>query len=214
MLDLLPGLAEFPEQGKQLVLIYTGEDAYYAHVSHYHPEGEFGRSIGTHIRGGYSHIVIREALAESHTTLAHEMTHAALGHLTLPLWVEEGLAKLSEHDATGLGLDFDYRKVRKQKEHWRTHGLNEFWSGEGFSRLGETQEYSYQLAEILMRLFLADYKPRWFGFDRRLLQQVLTFLREASSADAGQAAAIEHLGITLGQHAAKSLGPGDWEPVA
>ena len=149
-----------------------------------------------------------------HRILAHELTHAALSHLRLPQWIEEGLAQIAEHDVTGEGLSFDFRRVRKQKEHWRTCGLNLFWSGEAFHSSDESQEFGYQFAEILVRLLLEDFRPRWFGFDQRPLESLMAFLKSARQEDAGQAAAQEHLGMTLGQLAARSLGPGSWEPPA
>ena len=77
----------------------------------------------------------------------------------------------------------------------------------------DTQEFSYQLAEFFVRLLIADSRPTWFGFDRRAEGRFLHFLQNAKAIDAGQAAAKEHLGMTLGALAAKSLGPGNWEPA-
>jgi hypothetical protein len=166
-----------------------------------------------HIGGDWPHLVLLETEhTVFHPTVAHEVSHAAFAHLDLPQWIDEGLAQIAEHDVSGENVTFDYRRVRKQKEHWRQHGLNEFWSGEAFTRPDDSQEFSYQLAEILVRLILEDFRPRWFGWDQRPAAQLLAFLREAKANDAGQSAAKEHLGMTLGQLAAKSLGPGEWEP--
>jgi hypothetical protein len=213
LLNLLPDLAEFHSFGKLPVIVLYGDVAYYAHVSHYQPEGEFGRSGGMNVRGDWPHVVLVDAEPTTlHRSLAHELTHAALMHLTLPLWVEEGLAQLSEHDVTGETANFDVKKVRRQKEHWRSLGLELFWSGKGFFCSDASQEFSYILAEILMRLLLEDFRPRWFGLDQRPLEHLIAFLRAAQAEDAGQAAAKEHLGKSLGQLAAQSLGAGSWEP--
>jgi hypothetical protein len=215
LLDLLPGVAGFSSPGKEVIIVFYGTELYYAHVSDYYPEGDFGGSSGMHIRGDWPHIVMLDADAPTiHQTLAHELTHAALSHLRLPQWIEEGLAQIAEHDVSGEGVSFDFRRVRKQKEHWRTLGLDTFWSGDAFLRPDESQEFGYQLAEILVRLLLEDFRPRWFGFDRKPLDSLMAFLTSAQRDDAGQAAAREHLGMTLGQLAARSLGPGNWEPPA
>jgi len=214
LLNLLPDVAEFHVLGKLPLLVLSGDEAYYAHVSHYHPEGEFGRSGGSNIRGDWPHVVIVDAEPTTlHQTLAHELTHAALMHLTLPLWIEEGFAQLSEHDVTGQGPNFDVAKVRRQKEHWRSQGLELFWTGNGFFCADASQENSYMLAEILVRLLLDDFRPRWFGLDRRPLEHLTAFLRAAHVRDAGQSAAKEHLGLSLGQLATRSLGAGSWEPL-
>jgi hypothetical protein len=211
--ELLPGVAQFSSPGKLAVLVLNGDDAYYAHVSHDHPEGDFGGSAGMHIRGFYPHVVLKECEASQlQVTMGHELMHAALMHLSLPLWVEEGLAQMFEHDVSGRALELDTREVRRQKNYWRRKGLEEFWSGEGFARPSKTQQHSYQLAEILMRLLLAEFRPRWFGFDHRAQERLMAFLSAAKASDSGQNAATEHLGFTLGELAARSLGAGEWEP--
>lgn len=215
LLDLLPGVAGFSAPSKEVIVVFYGPELYYSHVSEYYPEGDFGGSSGMHIRGDWPHIVMLDADAPTiHQTLAHELTHAALSHLRLPQWIEEGLAQIAEHDVTGEGALFDVRRVRKQKDYWRTHGLDNFWAGEAFHSPDESQEFGYQLAEILVRLLLEDFRPRWFGFDHRPLDSLMAFLTSARRDDAGQAAAQENLGMTLGQLAARSLGPGNWEPPA
>jgi hypothetical protein len=213
MLALLPGLADFRAPGKEVLVVLYGETTYYNHVAYYDSEGEFGSSAGMHIRSDWPHVVLLEVEPTSlHRTVAHELTHAAFAHLGLPLWIEEGLAQLAEHDISGEGAAFDYRRVRLQKEHWRALGLDTFWSGEAFSRSDDSQEFSYQLAEILVRLLLEEFRPRWFGWDQRPLEHLLVFLRHAKADDAGQSAAKDCLQMTLGELATKSLGSGDWEP--
>jgi hypothetical protein len=71
---------------------------------------------------------------------------------------------------------------------------------------------SYELADVLVSSLFRDYQPRWLGWDNRPREQLMAFLREAHFRDAGQLAAEEHLGIRLGDHAAKFLGPGNWNP--
>lgn len=203
----LPGLGKYDTPGKLVVTVFAHVEDYYSHVADYYPEGEFGGSSGSHIRTKYSHVAL---LATRHEqalyTLAHELTHAALGHLRMPLWLEEGLTQFFEHDLAGKPFDFDPQEVGEQKAYWRQNSLDEFWSGEGFHKPTEVQKYSYQLAEILMRLLLTDFRPRWFGADRRPVVQLMNFLRDAKIDDAGEAAAVEHLKLTLQEIAAKSIG--------
>ena len=71
---------------------------------------------------------------------------------------------------------------------------------------------SYQLAEVLMRLLVADHRPRWFGLSRERQRRFFAFLQEADRTDCGEAAAQEHLGFGLEQLANQFLGPGDWAP--
>ena len=37
-------------------------------------------------------------------TLGHELTHVSLHHLSMPQWLEEGLAQMFEHNMTGRSL--------------------------------------------------------------------------------------------------------------
>ena len=91
--------------------------------------------------------------------------------------------------------------------------MQEFWTGSGFRAPGDLQKYTYQLAEILLRLLVTDFGSRWFGFDNSRVRQLVDFLHAADADDFGAAAAEEHLGLTLSQIVEKSLGPGDWEPT-
>jgi hypothetical protein len=195
------------------VLIVLDTESYYTYLAHHYPEGHFGLSSGVHLRGRYPHIAVKESLTDVAATVAHELVHAALAGLDLPLWIEEGLAQIGEGEIGGRDSQLDVKRVRQQKEHWRAQGLESFWSGESFSAPDDAQEFSYQLAEFLVQLLIEDSRPKWFGFDRRGEGRFLQFLRYASAADAGQAAAQEHLGMSLGTLAALSLGPGNWEPA-
>jgi hypothetical protein len=141
------------------------------------------------------------------------MTHASLVHLTLPQWIEEGLAQMFEHDMAPRPQPLlDARAARQHKHVWGRRGLNEFWFGDGFYSAGRVQELSYKLEEVLVRLLIEDFRPRWFGWDRAPQRRLVAFLRAADATDGGEAAAREHLGMGLGELASRFLGPGDWEP--
>ena len=212
LLSALSGTADLAGQGKQVVLALRNPDHYYRYISQYYPEGKHGASAGVHIREGYPHVVLYgKQLWALENTLAHELTHASLHHLSMPQWLEEGLAQMFEHDMTGRSLlVLDAKMADQTKRYWGRHGLDEFWHGEGFGSSGKVQELSYQLAEILVRLLIEESRPRWFGWVREPQQRFFAFLREANESDSGEAACQEHLRCGLSDLAARFLGPGSW----
>jgi hypothetical protein len=214
LLGILAGVANFDVAGKQIVVALRDQDAYYRYIAPFYGEGTHGGSVGVHIRQGYPHVALRGPnLDLLQNTLAHELTHVSLLHLALPQWVEEGLAQMVEHDMTGRAfLMVDGEMARRHKQYWGRHGLDAFWRGEGFLQPGQVQELSYQLAEILVRLLVEDAQPRWFGWVRGQQQQFFTFLREARADDCGATASRKHLARSLGELAARFLGPGEWDP--
>jgi hypothetical protein len=214
LLSVLGGVANFEGHGKSVVLVLRTRDDYYRYISLYFPEGEHGGSAGLHVRDGYPHVALygREPWMVE-PTVAHELTHVSLYHLSMPQWLEEGLAQMFEHDVTGSSpLEVDAEMARRQKRYWGRCGLDVFWRGEAFSRRGKVQELSYQLAEILVRLLVEEGRPRWFGRVREPQRRLLAFLREAGVSDGGEAACREHLGVALSDLAARFLGPGPWSP--
>lgn len=212
LLGSLQAIARFDAQGKQVVLVMRDTDDYYRYVSLYHEDGEYGGSAGIHIREGRPHVVLQGGHGPAReSTLAHELTHAALMHLSMPQWLEEGLAQMFEHGMTGQSpLIVDAEMAAKHKRYWGARGLEEFWFGEGFSSPGEVQKLSYQLAEILVRLLVEEGRPRWFGFAREPQRRFLAFLREAHIEDCGAEACRERLGYPLEELAGRFLGEGDW----
>lgn len=212
--EALPGVAQFPGPGKQVLLVLRDSGDYYRYVAVYYPEGRSGDSGGMQIREGYRHIAVWGIqLGDLERIIAHEMTHASLAHLSMPQWVEEGLAQMFEHDMAGRSpLLLDPRDARQHKQVWARRGLDDFWSGAGFYQAGKVQKLSYQLAEVLIRLLVEEHRPGWFGWRRARQHRFLDFLREADASDAGEAAARKHLGLGLRDVAAWFLGPGDWKP--
>ncbi len=215
LLKLLPGVAEFTAPGKEVVLAFPFSEEFYTYVAPFHPEeGDFGGAGGMHIRVGYPHVtVIGRHMDQLQFTLAHEITHAGLFHLGMPAWLEEGLAQMFEGDMTPRQpVHITYTRAKQHRAHWREFGLEAFWSGDAFHFPGEAQGFSYELAEILIRLLIADFRPRWFGLDRGPCRRLFGFLREARIADNGRSAAEKHLECSLEEIAAKFLGRAeDWE---
>ena len=95
---VLEELGNVPEWGKDLLIVFDDQQQYYDYVSFYYPDsGEFAFSGGMYISRGAGHFVtVKEDLRGIEPTIAHEMTHACLSHLPLPLWLNEGIAVNTE----------------------------------------------------------------------------------------------------------------------
>ena len=214
LIDSLPENARLSAPGKQVVVAIADRERYYDYVAHFYDDGEYGGSGGMHVREGYPHTVANgRTFQELEAVIAHELTHAALHPLDMPVWLEEGLTQSNECRIAGKApLLVDNEVADEQKAFWRSEGLDDFWRGGSFQRANEGQKLSYQLSEILLRLLYEDFRPRWFGFDKEPARKLSAVLGSARADDCGQAAAEEHLGMTVGQLAGKFLGPGDWEP--
>jgi hypothetical protein len=204
----LNGIAESPEWGKDILLVFEDEDSYYRYVSRYYPEdGEFAFSGGMHINFGCSHFATyRAELRAIEPVIAHEMTHACLGHLSIPAWVNEGLAVNTERRlCPPLGESYTAQQLRwMHRQFWTEETIQEFWSGKSFLRPDEGNLLSYDLARILIEQFAHD----WESFK--------AFALSARLEDAGRAAAKAALDVELGttvstlfELEASSM----WEPI-
>ncbi|MCK6459991.1 MAG: hypothetical protein L6Q95_08875 [Planctomycetes bacterium] len=207
--SLLGDVARFDGATKEIVIALRTPAEYYRYVCCFDPDGEYGGSSGMHIREGHAHVALRgRGMHVLERTLAHELTHVALRHLDMPLWLEEGIAQIVARAVTGEDpLTADEELALRHKRHWREHGLGAFWRGEGFSAPGGVQSLCYELAEILVRLLVEDATSRWSGRARERRRRFLAFLRAARAGDHGEAAASRHLGTGLGDLAARFLGP-------
>ncbi len=186
-----------------MILLFAEEDDYYQYVSFFYREGTHPTSAGCLLSNGYVHIAL--SLGGGRTirrTLAHELTHNSLVHLRLPTWLGEGLALSFERTAV-LVQDslLDEPELRDQHlAFWNSENIQKFWSGVSFWEAGDSVKLSYSLAEILIHL-LFSYKGD-FG----------NFVKEARRDDAGQTAALNFIGVDLGQLASTFLGDGNWRP--
>lgn len=191
---VLQGLARYPEGQKSILLVLDDEANYYHYVSQYYPDGgEFAFSGGMFIDAGCPHFVTVAAdLSLIEPVIAHELTHAALAHLNLPLWLDEGLAVNTERQlAVALPSVHTPRELQaKHAAFWGHAEIQAFWRGESFQRTDDGNLLSYDLARILVEQLA---KPSWPAFAR--------FVTHAKRTDAGNASAKEHLGIDLGPSA-------------
>ena len=204
---LLDGLAQAPEWGKDILIVFDDQDTYYRYVSRYYREdGEFAGSSGMHINAGCSHFVTMKAdLRSVEPVIAHEMTHGCLSHLPIPAWLNEGIAVNTEQRLCPPppSLFSPQEMHEKHLRFWGEVEIQEFWSGKSFLRNDDGNMLSYDLARILV----AQFSSTWATFR--------AFVRDANMSDAGASAAREHLGHDLGAAAAAILEhdlDGRWEP--
>ena len=190
IIHVLKGIAQEPEMGRELLVIFDDEDAYYRYVARFYPAaGEFAFSGGMHIDDGASYYVTTKAdLRSIEPVIAHEMTHGLVSHLPLPLWLNEGLAVNTEHRVAGAGSPrFPPQEMRaKHLKFWGDTEIQEFWSGKSFHRADDGNMLSYDLARLLIEHFSTD----WNRFQ--------DFANAATWEDAGAAAARKHLDVRLG----------------
>jgi hypothetical protein len=205
---VLDGLAKFPERERSTLIALDHEDAYYHYVANYYPEeGEFAFSSGMFINAGCPHFVaVLNDLAQLEPVIAHEMTHFGLAHLSLPLWLDEGLAVNTEHR-----VSVSYRHhqatletLAQHREFWNANTIQEFWSGKSFQRSDEGNALSYDLARAMVDLIGRD----WASFVR--------FARGAKREDGGAGSSREVLKLKLGELAAAAINTkpqGSWAPA-
>lgn len=191
---VLAGVARDSEWGKDILVIFDDDETYYRYVAHYYPEaGEFAGSGGMYVDQGCGHFVtVKAELHAIEPVITHELTHACLGHLPIPAWLNEGLAVNTERrlcpppSAAFGGRSTPQQMHARHQKFWGADEIQEFWSGKSFLRSDEGNELSYDLARIMVAQFAAD----WDRFR--------PFVLAAQLADAGAAAARQHLGLELG----------------
>ncbi|MDQ8021314.1 MAG: hypothetical protein REI94_05700 [Moraxellaceae bacterium] len=187
---LLDGIAQVPEWGKDILIVFEDAESYYRYVSLYYAEdGEFALSGGMFIHAGCGHFAtVRADLSTIEPVIAHEMTHGCLSHLPIPAWLNEGLAVNTEQKLSPSGAPL-YTPQQMHARHlafWGNDEIQEFWSGKSFLRADDGNMLSYDLARILVSQFSQD----WDSFR--------AFVIEAHADDGGHTAAATHLGLDLG----------------
>ena len=198
------GITRDEGDGKHVVIVLSDIDSYYQYVAAAYGAkgGDYGLSSGMYINNGYGHFVfVEQELWVVEPIAAHEMTHALLSHLTLPLWVNEGMAVNMEAMLTGSTLDgMTASLLEAHQEFWSNKTVQQFWQGESFSRSDEGQRLSYQLAQILVSQLSKDYDV------------FMEFMNTVNWEDGGESAMKNAYSIGLGDLMAGFLGEGDWQP--
>jgi len=207
ILRVLDGVALSPAWGHDILIVFDDPETYYRYAAHYYPDaGEFALSSGMYIQHGCGHFVtVQTDLLAVEPVIAHELTHACLGHLPLPAWLNEGLAVNTEQRlCPPPGRPPDAREIHaRHQAFWGPAEIQQFWSGKSFLRPDEGNELSYDLARILVAQFASDW-PRF-----------RPFALAAERLDGGAAAALAHLGLDLGTAACAVLErepTPDWAP--
>lgn len=203
-----------PQPGsKSILVVFDDEESYYTYTAAYeHGEGELAFSGGMFIDAGCPHFVTRsQDLSHVEPVIAHELTHAALAPLRLPLWLDEGIAVNTEHRLTGArrGEHTPHELQAMHQRFWGEEEIQQFWTGDSFRRPDDGNKLSYDLARIIVE----QLGKHWESF--------AAFVSQASRDDAGAKAAREALGIELGamvcallqrdKHPAWEPSPTHWE---
>jgi len=203
---LLPGVAADEGYGKHVVLMIADLTDYYTYTGYFLPDGEHPQSGGTFLRGeGYAHFVVPTTdYGFFRSPFVHELTHACLAHLPLPLWLNEALAMRMEDEMCGLPLELDREIYEKHQALWDEDTIQQFWCGQSWDIPGDAFELSYSLARILLRKIEVDVQPPF--------EVLLRFIAKADMSDAGAEACAEELQLPLQDLVADFLGERDWEP--
>lgn len=204
ILKTLSGVASDEGHGKHVALLFADVDSYYDYVTDFYPaEGEFALSGGIFLDGGYGHFALCPSYDDDYErVVAHELNHALLRHLELPLWLNEGVTQEIEDivmDSSHFMVDREI--VQRHRSYWNSTTINSFWSGASFLSPDDGQELSYHLARVIFRNLMADY-PR----------AVNKILNTANFSDAGNGAFVNTCNVSLADRVAQFLGEGDWAP--
>lgn len=190
--------------GKFVVIMFNDIESYYKYVSYFYgaDEGAYGLSSGMYINNGYGHFVfVNDDMFIVEPIIAHEMTHALLSHLPIPLWLNEGLAVNMEASISNFSPErINKAGYQQHEDFWALDEIQEFWKGESFFRADVGQKLSYQLAQLMVSRFNESYDV------------FVEFVNVAHVDDAGEKAMNDIFGMSLGDLAAGFLGEGEWQP--
>lgn len=203
LLSILKGIANDEGYGRFVVMVFDDTNTYYDYTSYFGPqEGTYGLSSGMYLNYGYGHFVFPyQELDFAEPIAAHEMTHALLTHLPIPLWLEEGIAVNMEAMVCGSTPPrLDREMYAKHQAFWGEQEIQEFWTGDSFHRPDDGQQLSYQLAQTLVTNLSENYEA------------FVEFANKAARQDGGESAAEEVYGISLGDLIFSFLGEGEWWP--
>lgn len=202
----LEELADHGMAGKEILIAFPDSEEYYRYLSAFHADDDlFAMSAGAHLNEGCSHFAIHGgALEQLEPTIVHEMTHSRVTRLSLPLWLDEGIAQSIEERFAPVYKDpaITWERSQRQTTFWTPDSIQEFWNGAAFQQLDKRQEMAYDLAYSLVKAMAQD----WPRFKR--------FVLTASNADGGSAAARDCFGVDLGEYVRLALqqSNGDWSP--
>ncbi len=199
---LLGDAAWNSDRSMHVILLFSDDDDYYEYISYFYPEGTHPASGGVCLLQDYIHIALNRWLdqASAHA-LVHELAHLFVVHLQLPRWIDEAWAMAAEREVFGRKAALLERDLADDLwEFWTEDRIQEFWAGTSFAIAGKSSEFSYRLSELLLDSVMRD------------LPAFREFLKKCDYRDAGQDAALQCLGASLGDIAGEFLGDGNWRP--
>jgi hypothetical protein len=172
--------------GRIPIIMFADLDAYYSYVSEYCQDGEHPASGGVYLFKGYGHLAFCfHELSLAERVIAHELAHAVLLGLKIPLWLNEGVAQTAEISLLGQSAH-DFDKINDTfRSFWTERTIQEFWRGTSFHRLDHGRMQSYYLALLLTSKLTRD------------MIRFRKFVKTASEKDGGQAALYETYGLRL-----------------
>ena len=129
ILSALHDIARDDGYGKHVVMVFDEIDNYFSYISYFYPdEGVFGISAGIYLNEGYGHFAFpHQDIIFAEPIAAHEMTHALLSHLPIPLWLNEGIAVNIENHIVGVpSFRFDKEMVDRHRKYWGKEEVQAF----------------------------------------------------------------------------------------
>lgn len=187
--------------GKFMFVVPPTTDGFYAYYSDFTDDGEHIQPAGVYLNRGYGHVLFPSYDEANHAaTIVHELCHALLVHLPLPLWINEGVTQIAEFTLAGRTVAADDAKSRAHhRAFWTPERIAGFWDGRSFDIPGDSSALSYDLALRIISGLLQQ--------NRRGIHELLA---RAEPHDAGFAASREVYGITPAEWLDDFLGPGAW----
>lgn len=200
VLQRLVGIAKPLSTPLPMLLFVEGADYVDYHIDFMtdHLDAEIGSSGGMFLNDGCPHIAAPLG-TQLESVLAHELTHALVHHLPLPLWLDEGFAVAMEEQWTGFGLPLTTDTISDHRRLWNQSSIQRFWSGRAF-REPALQQVAYQLANLLVMRLAGNY------------DRLRRFANAATHGDAGAAAFATTYGEDLCHLLEPLLGRGPWQP--
>lgn len=204
----LPELAQVNSDGALPIIIFPDADTYehYATYLHLTDAGEVAQdhiaSAGMFVRSdddalpksevqsfGYF-MVLADEIGDAEPTLVHEMTHALLSHLNLPLWINEGIATMMEGTVESPSRDPAFvinrraELLSRHRQFWDEQTTPTFWDGLAFNN-GASSELAYDMAFRIVFELARD------------LPSFSAFAKSADPTDGGNAAAMAIYGFPV-----------------
>jgi hypothetical protein len=197
---LLAGAAAQSPWGVPVIFVFPELDVFYDYISAAYPEeGLFLQTHGLLMNEECDHVALfgrsTDAVARD---LAHELCHAAVRHLPLPRWLDEGLACVLGARLWNPVFVFE-RWIAEERLPWLREHIQDFWAGVAFATTEDELEFIRQAEKLVRHLFDEG-------------QEFASFLAHAERRDGGDAAARLYLRRSLGEVGTEAFGPGDWQP--